>query len=158
MATLSEPQKYMMDKVRQDEAILLSDSELWQIVYELAREGRSTDEILCWLWDKQQNNKYWLLPQAVNNFLTKKGLTTEVRKALRNVPILEKVDEGIMKRVAMGSEKTLLFMKEKLDPDFQKKDNTNITNNIQKQITQINIQVIAPEDESGIIDITPEQW
>lgn len=155
--TLTHSQRYMMDKVRDDELILQRSEFLGNTVFNMAKEGKSTDEILVWLWDNQHWEKYGLMPQAINNYLSKRGLTIEVRKALRNIPILEAVDEWIMRRVAMGSEKTLLFMKEKLDPDFQKKDQNNVTNNIAKQITQINIQVVRPEEEEqDLIDITPE--
>ncbi len=154
VSSLTAPQKFMMDKVRQDEVIIQSDLLLADSVYKLGKEGRTTDEILCWLWNEQYWEKYGLVPQAVNNFLTKRWLTKEVRDAIRQTPILQKVDEGIMKRIDMGSEKTLLFMKEKLDKNFQKADTTNITH-IGKQITQINIQVVAPEEEP-VLDITPE--
>lgn len=154
MVNLTDHQKFAIDKVREDEMILMSDIYLADTVFNLAREWRSTDEILVWLWDKQHWEKYWLLPQAVNNFLTKRGLTREVRAALRNVPILQKIDEWLDYHIENKNAKVLMFMKEKLDPDFKKvAEWANITN-IGKQITQINIQVIKPEEE--LISVNPE--
>lgn len=159
MGNLTEHQKFAIDKVREDEMILMSDIYLGDTVFELARQGKSTDEILVWLWTEQnlrEDDKYWLMPQAVNNFLTKRWLTKEVRTALRNVPILAKVDEGLDYHIENKNAKVLMFMKEKLDPDFKKKEETNVTN-IAKQITQINIQVVGPEPEdTDIIDVIPD--
>jgi hypothetical protein len=97
------------------------------------------------------------MPQAIDSYLTKRGMGSTVRKALRAVPILEKVDEGLMKRVEAGSDKVLIFMKEKLDKDFQKAQEIgNVT--VNKQITQININVVgAEEDEKeDIYEVNPE--
>jgi hypothetical protein len=94
------------------------------------------------------------MPQAINNYLSKRGMTTEVRKALRHIPLLEKVDKAMMTRIEAGSDKLIEFAKKNLDPDFKQKDTTNVTN-IGKQITQINIQVVAPEEEE-VYEVSPE--
>lgn len=121
----------------------------------MAKDGKTTDEILVWLWDNQYGEKYGLMPQAVNNFLTKKGLTQEIRKAIRNTPILAKVNEGLMHHVDNKNLKALMFIKEHIDPEYKKQTEAANVTNIGKQITQINIQVVKPEDEEPLT-ITPE--
>jgi len=145
--TTADKQKFMMEQLREHELILYRDTYLWDTVFEMARSGKSTDEILVWIWDNDYGKKYWLLPQAINNYLSKRGMTIEVRKALRHIPLLEKVDKAMMTRIEAGSDKLIEFAKKNLDPDFKAKDTWNITNVIWKQITQINIQVVAPEEE-----------
>ena len=156
--TTADKQKFMMEQLREHELILYRDTYLWDTVFEMARNGKSTDEILVWIWDNDYGRKYWLLPQAINNYLSKRGMTIEVRKALRHIPLLEKVDKAMMTRIEAGSDKLIEFAKKNLDPDFKPKDTTTNVTNIGKQITQINIQVVAPEEESveEVYSVTPE--
>ena len=155
--TTADKQKFIMDKIRQDEVTLYRDTYLGDTIFEKARQWETTDQILVWIWDNDYGKKYGLMPQAIDSYLTKRGMGSTVRKALRAVPILEKVDEGLMKRVEAGSDKVLIFMKEKLDKDFQKAQEIgNVT--VNKQITQININVVgAEEDEKeDIYEVNPE--
>ena len=153
--TTADKQKFMMNQLREHELILMRDTYLGDTVFEMARQGKTTDEILVWIWDNDYGKKYGLLPQAINNYLSKRGMNIEVRKALRAVPILEKVDTAMMKRIEAGSDKLIQFAKENLDPDFKKKDTTTNNVTVQKMITSINIQVIKPEEEP-VYEITPE--
>lgn len=156
--TTADKQKFMMEQLREHELILYRDTYLGDKVFEMARSGKSTDEILVWIWDNDYGKKYGLMPQAINNYLSKRGMNIEVRKALRAVPLLEKVDKAMMSRIEAGSDKLIEFAKKNLDPDFKAKDNTTNVTNIGKQITQINIQVVAPEEESveEVYEVTPE--
>jgi len=153
--TTADKQKFMMEQLREHELILFRDTYLGDTVFEMARNGKSTDEILVWIWDNDYGKKYGLMPQAINNYLSKRGMTIEVRKALRHIPLLEKVDDAMMKRIEAGSDKLIEFAKKNLDPDFKAKDTTTNVTNIGKQITQINIQVVAPEEEE-VYEVTPE--
>lgn len=154
--TTADKQKFMIEQLREHELILYRDTYLGDTVFEMARNWKSTDEILVWIWDNDYGKKYWLLPQAINNYLSKRGMNIEVRKALRAVPLLEKVDSAMMKRIEAGSDKLIQFAKENLDPDFKKKAEWTTSVNIQKMITSINIQVVKPEVEEEVYEITPE--
>ena len=153
--TTADKQKFMMEQLREHELILYRDTYLGDTVFEMARSGKSTDEILVWIWDNDYGKKYGLMPQAINNYLSKRGMNIEVRKALRAVPLLEKVDKAMMTRIEAGSDKLIEFAKKNLDPDFKAKDTTTNVTNIGKQITQINIQVVAPEEEE-VYEVTAE--
>lgn len=152
---LSDLQKYAIEKVRDDEVLIMSDLVLSDTILRMGKEGKTTDEILVWLWNNQNGDKYWLMPQAVNNFLTKKWLTAEMRKALRVVPILDRVDKGLMNHVDKWNAKVLMFMKEKLDKDFKQWAEGGV--NIWKQITNITIQVVKDE-QPELLEVIPEPY
>lgn len=152
--TTLDKKKFVLEQLREHELILYRDTYLWDTVFEMARNGKTTDEILVWIWDNDYWQKYGLMPQAIDNYLSKRGMDRTVRKALRAVPILEKVDTAMMKRIEAGSDKLIQFAKESLDPDYKKKTEGN-TVNVGKMITQINIQVVKPEEEEAY-EVTPE--
>jgi len=120
--TTADKQKFMMEQLREHELILYRDTYLGDTVFEMARSGKSTDEILVWIWDNDYGKKYGLMPRAIDNYLSKRGMTIEVRKALRHIPLLEKVDKAMMTRIEAGSDKLIEFAKKNLDPDFKAKD------------------------------------
>lgn len=147
MVQLTTQQKFILDKKRQETSYLWRNPEIWDVIYALGKEGKSDNEIIFDIYNNGTEDLLEFSPESVKTYLNERGLSTQIRKAIKFVPVVNEANKGIMD-IAKSSEndavrlKALTWIADKYDLDTEAKGEGKVTNNIFQMsgITQIIVE------------------
>lgn len=149
MVQLTTQQKFILDKKRQETSYLWRNPEIGDVIYALGKEGKSDNEIIFDIYNNWTEDLLEFSPESVKTYLNERGLSTQIRKAIKFVPVVNEANKGIMD-IAKTSEndavrlKALTWIADKYDLDTEPKGEGKggTTNNIFQMsgITQIIVE------------------
>lgn len=147
MTTLTKSQEWKLDKIRKESNFLWMNETLGAEVFNLGKEWKTANEITWYLWQREDAEKFWISPEAIDNYLKDRWLDSRTRKAIKFSPIVDEANKGIG-ALALNAEneavklKALTWIADKYDLDTEPKgEQKGVTNIFQMSgITQIIVE------------------
>ena len=158
MTTLTKSQEWKLKQIRKESNFLWMNETLGNEVFNLGKEWKTANEITWHLWQREDAEKFWISPEAIDNYLKDRGLDSRTRKAIKFSPIVESANHGIAQLAWFGYDeewnkingsdndavklKALTWIADKYDLDTEPKwEQKGVTNIFQMSgITQIIVE------------------
>lgn len=140
-------QDFVLLKKQQEKSYLWTHSDVGNKVYELGKSGMSDNEIVFEFYNEWWNDLMEFSPESVCQYLKERWLTSQVRRAIKFVPIVRKAHDWIID-ISENSErediklKALTWIADKFDLEKEKDSLGGVTNNVftMNNITQIIVE------------------
>lgn len=143
-------QDFAIAKKQEEKRYLFLNPIVWEKIYDMGKNWMSDSEILYEVYNSWE---YWELlqfsPESINLYLKERGLTTQVRRAIKFTPVVRDSQKGIQ-AIATTSEddsvrlKALTWLADRFDYENkeEKAEKGNVTNNVFQMsgVTQIVIE------------------